>query len=194
MYHIKDDKRARASSQLIYKALSDLMTRKEFDDIKITEVVQEAQVGRATFYRNFDQLEDVLYYKCNERFSTLYDYLIEYYKHEQPIEYSFFITPFMKFWYTDSKIIEELMAAKRLKFIFDEFGRLLLKGFENITLTNPLFEDNIDYYIALRSGIAINVLLCWLRNNKKQTPEEISEIIFVQMSSTLSRDLFKTQA
>ena len=106
MYHIKDDKRSKCSSELIYKALSDLMNKKNFDTIKITEVVQTAQVGRATFYRNFDHLEDVLYYKCNERFSTLYGYLIDYYKEERPIEYSFFITPFLKFWYKDSKIIE----------------------------------------------------------------------------------------
>jgi len=192
MYHIKRDKRSETSSELIYTALSQLMLEKNFEEIKITEVVARAQVGRATFYRNFDQLEDVLYYKCDERFSALHHHLLDYYKYDQPIEYSFFITPFLKFWYEDSKIVEELMAAKRLKFLFDAFSRLLTKGFNDIENKDPVFENHLDYYIALRSGIAINVLLCWLRNGKDLTPEAISEIIFLQMGSTMSRDLFKS--
>ena len=44
----------------ITQALIKLMKNNTFDEIKITTIVQEAQVGRASFYRNFSNKEDVL--------------------------------------------------------------------------------------------------------------------------------------
>lgn len=44
----------------ITQALIKLMKNNTFDEIKITSIVKEAQVGRASFYRNFSNKEDVL--------------------------------------------------------------------------------------------------------------------------------------
>ena len=44
----------------IQKALLSLMKKKALKDISITEIVTKAQVGRASFYRNFKSKEDVL--------------------------------------------------------------------------------------------------------------------------------------
>ncbi len=191
MYHIKDDKRSITSSNMIYAALSDLMHEKNFDDIKITEVVARAQVGRATFYRNFDHLSDVLYYRCDQRFEELYHYLNRYYHKGPPEEYSYFITPFLKFWYLDSIIIEELLKARKFKYVVDAFGKLLKRGIAETDYSDPAFEDNIDYFIAMRSGIAIHTLVQWIHNGKDLTPEEISTIVVKQMGSNISQSLFK---
>ena len=42
MYHIKKDKRSIESSNMIYEGLKTLMINKNFEDIKITEIVKEA--------------------------------------------------------------------------------------------------------------------------------------------------------
>lgn len=44
----------------ITKALIKLMQTNSFEEIKITDIVKEAMVGRASFYRNFTNKEDVL--------------------------------------------------------------------------------------------------------------------------------------
>lgn len=191
MYHIKDDKRSKLSAELIYTAYSKLLKTKNFDDIKITEVVALAEVGRATFYRNFDHLEDVLHYKCDQRFQELRNYLLKYYENNPMPEYSFFITPFLKFWYSDSLIIEQLMSAKRIKFIFDAFSRLLEQALEEIPDKDEIFDEHVDYFIAMRSGIAITTLIQWIRNKKDLGPEEISSIVIAQMGSEVSQNLFK---
>ena len=60
MYRIKQDQRTIRSSQLIYRALAQLMREKSFAKISVTNIVEKAQVGRTTFYRIFDEIEDVL--------------------------------------------------------------------------------------------------------------------------------------
>ncbi len=191
MYHIKDDKRSKTSSELIYNALSQLLKEKNFDDIKITEVVEVAQVGRATFYRNFDHLEDVLHFKCDQKFEELYYYLKHYFKNEQSIQYSFFITPFLKFWYPDSEIVEELMKAKRFKLLIDAFSSLLKRGVNEKNLQEKVFSEHIGYFLAIRSSIAISTLVQWIRDGKDLTPEQISDIISEQMNSDINQSLFK---
>lgn len=56
MYHIKNDKRARASTELICAGLLACMKEKPFARITITDVQRASTVSRSTFYRNFDCL------------------------------------------------------------------------------------------------------------------------------------------
>ena len=44
----------------ITTALLELMAKKDFSKISITEIVQKAGVSRVTYYRHFDSKEDVL--------------------------------------------------------------------------------------------------------------------------------------
>ena len=46
--------------QQITKALISLMKKKKITDISISEICDKAQVGRASFYRNYDSKEEVI--------------------------------------------------------------------------------------------------------------------------------------
>ncbi|MCI9067190.1 MAG: TetR/AcrR family transcriptional regulator [Lachnospiraceae bacterium] len=57
------DKRKEANMRVksgITVSLLNLMHRKSFSDITVSELVREAGVARASFYRNYDSKEDVL--------------------------------------------------------------------------------------------------------------------------------------
>ena len=53
MYHIKNDKRAQTSTELICAGLLACMREKPFARITITDVQRASTVSRSTFYRNF---------------------------------------------------------------------------------------------------------------------------------------------
>ena len=72
MYHIKNDKRAQASSELICAGLLACMKEKPFARITITDVQHASTVSRSTFYRNFDCLEDVLALLCDRGFQAVF--------------------------------------------------------------------------------------------------------------------------
>lgn len=60
MYFKHKNKTAIHSQHLIAKALFNLMKNKPFSQITVTEICEEAKVGRKTFYRNFELREDVI--------------------------------------------------------------------------------------------------------------------------------------
>lgn len=54
------------TKKYIVDALCILLENEKFSDITVKEIVEKAGVGRATFYRNFKDKEDVLTYKFEE--------------------------------------------------------------------------------------------------------------------------------
>lgn len=191
MYHIKKDKRSKQSCERIYHSLRQCMQTTQFTDITIKEVVEKAEVARATFYRNFDHLEDVLHYEVDRRFEDLYHYLKNYYSTEPTYFLSFFITPFLKYWYADSSIIELLMESKQLSILRDAFEKLLLRGINDYHGEEPVQINHLNYFLSLRSGIAINVLTEWIKSDKNKKPEEIIVILHELMNSSFNQELFR---
>lgn len=63
MYHIPNDRRAIRSAGRIYDALMGVLEYMEFPEISISELERRG-ISRATFYRLFDNLSDVLEWKC----------------------------------------------------------------------------------------------------------------------------------
>ena len=60
MYTAQKNPAALRSRELICKAMCSLMAELPFDEITVTRICQEAQVGRKTFYRHFQEKEDVV--------------------------------------------------------------------------------------------------------------------------------------
>ena len=75
MYHISKDKRALQSSELIYNGLLECIKKKPFDQISVSDLQKASGVARSTFYRAFDNISDVLYWKCDTCF---YEVIVSY--------------------------------------------------------------------------------------------------------------------
>ena len=65
MYHIPNDVRARKSVELILQGLYKALEKKSLNDIKVNDIYLNCYVSRATFYRLFDSIYDVLLYQCD---------------------------------------------------------------------------------------------------------------------------------
>jgi AcrR family transcriptional regulator len=71
MVHVGKDKRQIQSAKLICQGLDTLMTRREYRHISVTQIAEEAGVGRATFYRLFDDKSDVVAYQMELVFEEM---------------------------------------------------------------------------------------------------------------------------
>ena len=60
MAELKKNKRALDSQRKIYKSLRKLLLTKPLIDISITDIERESHVSRSTFYRNFNNVTEVL--------------------------------------------------------------------------------------------------------------------------------------
>ena len=76
---------------MIADALFSLMKRKQFQQITVTEICNEAAVGRKTFYRNFDLREDVIDFWLDLRCEECQEVLLPVPLEEQLYHYCIFL-------------------------------------------------------------------------------------------------------
>ena len=184
MYHSTQDQRSMRSREMLYEGLAKLIQQKNFSAITVTDLVTAANVGRTTFYRNFDQIEDVLWMRCDQVVEGLINYLLEYRQTHPNEPTTTVLKPILHYFYQHSELIELLIKAKRV-YIFEE---ILLSRFEPFKGMFKAFyrmeEDYVDYMMVARIGGLTKVLLHWIETGKKQTPDQLAEKL-----STISSDM-----
>lgn len=67
------DRRQRKTREAIFNAFTQLLARKDFNHITVGEIIQVADVGRATFYAHFETKEYLLKALCEELFCHIFD-------------------------------------------------------------------------------------------------------------------------
>jgi len=188
MYHIKNDQRAIRSRQLLYDALANLMREKPYNSITVTDLVETANVGRTTFYRNFDEIEDILRIRCDETFDELMAYFKAYRQPQTNGTEIVLLKPLLRFFYIQSEIIELLLIAKRIDIIQDSF-RVGMQQFKaSIVARQRVSEEYVDYSIAIRIGILTNILIHWIESGKQQAPDDLANTLGRMISKMVTLD------
>lgn len=176
MYHIKSDKRAQTSANLIYKGLCSCLKEKPFDQITIQDIQIASSVSRSTFYRHFDCLSDVLYWQCDLKF---YDVLSTYEPNANGDVYDF-AHYFLSYWAHHSEILELLLQLNRVDIIYSCHMNNTALFQQKYAQLSPIPTEHIDYFLGMRTGIFIGILMTWLKNGKRESIDEMFQIMQIQ--------------
>ena len=188
MYHISNDKRAIQSSELIYNGLLECIKKKSFDQITISDLQKASGIARSTFYRAFDNISDVLYWKCDTCFyEVLGNYHPKLFQDELDLAQHYF-----QYWMNHSDILELLIQINRQDIIYAchmKNAEILQERFGAIP---GIHMEHGNYFIAVRTGFTISILTTWLKGGRKENASELVQIIEEQLS-ILAKSVRKAQ-
>lgn len=177
MYHIKNDQRSIRSAENIYMALTRLMDSTPFEAIKISELVEQADIGRATFYRNFDALEDVLHWRCDETVNELFVYLVEYRRTNVLTLPHPFLKPLLRYFYLHSDIVELLIQANRVDMLQGAIQERFLRVAALIEPLASFPDEYLGYGTAIQAASIVSILVEWVKLGKRHAPDELADNI-----------------
>ena len=156
----------------IMNAVKELMTEKSYMDITVTNVIKKANVARASFYRNFNSINEVIDAIVDEASSEIIEEVF-------PILYS-----------TDER--------KWREFLFNHFYRFMRRQrempdirFENLSVIFTRMDNRIQeksaqfpsetmhdkYTVSAKMGLINNVTQKWMSTGAKETPEDMINYI-----------------
>ena len=68
------DRRQKKTRENIFKAFIELLSKKHYNNITVGEIIERADVGRATFYSHFETKDFLLKELCEELFCHIFDH------------------------------------------------------------------------------------------------------------------------
>lgn len=173
MYHITNDKRSLKSAELIYIGLLQCLERKSFEQITVTDVQKASGVARTTIYRCFDNLSDILYWRCDNCFKeALNTASVADTPNESELMRGYFV-----YWTKHSDILKLLVDINRQDIIYACHMKNAQALEETYGRLPEMNETNARYFMAISTGVTISVLNAWLDGGRKETTDELLRIV-----------------
>ncbi len=179
------DRRQRKTREAIFHAFTELLAKKDFSHITVGEILEKADVGRATFYSHFETKDYLLKEFCEELFCHIFDVANgEDHKHRHIFDCdgtdSVFLHLFLHLKKNDNNILVLLSSQNNEVFLryFKGYLESLVErqlpvlGFcKDKELPESLFKD----YIVCTF---IGTLKWWISHGMKESPERITEYFY----------------
>lgn len=169
MYHISNDKRSRRSAELIWQGMEQCLQEKSFSKLRISDINQASYVSRATFYRLFDSLQDVLAYECDQ----IYSQLAVAAKNTCFSSKEKFFLLLIEKWMAQDILIKTLVENNLLNLLYETH-------LKNRELMNMLFlkdaavpPQEADYLVSLLANIIPAAMQVWYLHGKTEPPSEV---------------------
>lgn len=172
MYHVHSNKRTQRSARLISKALQTLIHQKKFNQITISDIQKQTGIARTTFYRNFDNLIDVLEWRCDAEFAHLFRQLSQ--GSQFPDErkaLQFYLT----YWAHHSSILIDLISIHRINIIYQCQQKYAARMVDKYGPLNQLSPVDRKYFLSTRVGFVLGIILQWVRTGQQESAAQLQQ-------------------
>lgn len=175
------DRRQRKTREAIFEAFSELLMRNSYSQITVQEIIDAADVGRTTFYSHFPTKDDLLREMCAEMFEHVFSEAPEA---ELTHDFSMvsgdptaIVTHILYHLREHGKTMIVLLTCES-----GELFQRYFNGYFNDLVTLHILDGGNrkdsslpnDYLRDHIAGSFVGLVRWWLKNDMKQSPEEIA--------------------
>lgn len=174
------DRRQKKTREAIFSALTDLLAEKEFGRITVGEIIERADVGRATFYAHFETKDHLLKELCEELFCHIFDAMegtVHRHIFTCDAPDSAFLHLLRHLQKNDNHILE-LLSCRSDELFLEYFKN----GLRRLVVSQlPVFADRKDgrlpedFWIDHISATFVQTVRWWIGNGLRESPETIDE-------------------
>lgn len=169
-----EDRRIRRTKYLLKKAVIELVLEQGFENIRVQDIIERADVGRTSFYahfkskedlllKNLDDLEDLFYSEDEKEYNTAKDFSLMMFRHLKD----------------NWRLAKALMGNKRMPIVRNYVQKIITKYYKKRYREEfpPAATDlEVEAAAILSAGALMSLTLWWLSMKKPLAPEEMHEM------------------
>ena len=170
------DRRQRKTREAIFHAFTRLLSQKDFNQITVGEIIEAADIGRATFYAHFETKDYLLKELCRELFDHVFhpESKTQLFCCDNPGDA--FVHLLQHLQENDNQILELLSGSNNELFLHYFHSNLtaflkeqpwLFAGRENPGLPE-------DFWVRHISATFVETIRWWMEQGRKHSPEEVA--------------------
>ncbi len=179
------DRRQRKTREAIFSAFTELLSKKEFGQITVGEIIDRADVGRATFYAHFETKDFLLKEFCEELFCHIFDAMNDENGHAHIFDCeapdSVFLHLFRHLQKNDNNILTLLSCQNNQLFLQYFKQNLRELAISQLPLFASRKSDRLpeSFWIDHISSVFIETLQWWIDSGMTHSPETVTEFFFL---------------
>ena len=164
-----------SSKTALRNAFLALLTRKPYLDISVSDLVREAGIARASFYRNYDSLDEVLLDSIDLFFNTLFSKWVPFFQQGDETKIKAGLAAFLDRLKEPSSPYRKILPENRA-LISVRLGQLVSsrKEFQAGTV-----KDHYDLYVMAYTFIA--AASYWMSNGCKEESSYVAEYLYEKL-------------
>ncbi len=153
----------------IQDALFSLMEKKKFSEIRVSDIISVSGVAKASYYRNFSSLEDIIYSYIDRMNNEIAQQMPHQHDTDIPamrqnliVLYNYYLEHRKEILLLCSNGFYESIQDNTDQFLINALGDMPSKSMER-------------YNIFLLSGAICHVQIEWLKNKAPESPEAFAD-------------------
>ena len=180
------DRRQKKTRESIFNAFTELLSQKHYNQITVGEIIEKADIGRATFYTHFETKDFLLKALCEELFCHIFDATEESgktHRHifncDAPSSVTLHLLQHLQ--KNDNKILDLLACENNELFLwyFKENLKDLIKNHPHLFGGEKPREIPYDYWINHISATFVETIRWWLHNGMKESPQTLADYFHI---------------
>lgn len=181
MYGENMDRRQRKTREAIFNSFTRLLSKKNYNSISVQEIIDLANVGRATFYSHFETKDFLLKELCEELFDHIVNSAMgrddSNNRYCCKFEGNSVFLHLLKHLQEDKNILDLLSSQNNeifLRYFKSNLKKLIIVQYlESGKLKNSKLPK--DYLVNHISASFVETVEWWISHKMTETPEKISE-------------------
>ena len=175
------DRRQRKTREAIFNAFTELLSKKHYNQITVGEIIEKADIGRATFYAHFETKDFLLKELCEDLFCHIFDATNEGGENHRHIfncdaPSSVILHLLQHLQRNDNKILNLLACENNELFLryFKENLKAQIQKHPRLFGGEKPKELPDDYWFNYVSSTLVETIKWWIDTGMKEDPETLS--------------------
>lgn len=175
------DRRQRKTRQAIFDAFIELLGKKDFSKITVEQIIDKADIGRATFYAHFETKDYLLKELAEELFCHIFDATgAEHNNHKHIFDCSAPSSPFLHLFMhiknNDNHILDLLSSGNNQLFLqyFKKGIRDIAKSECRNLSCGKTDQVPTEFLVEHITSSFVTVIQVWVQKGMKETPEKLN--------------------